>query len=158
MPEVTGDETPKRKFMAYPIGYFHVDIAEVQTAEGTLRLFVAIDRTSKFVFVELHEQAGKMIAAQFLQNLVAGPPAPQRLRRCRQFRPQAQAAARRCKDAGCTYEEGMAITGHKSEKEYLRYAGSNAHPEVADAAMDKVMANRTARLASAPSQPIEERS
>ena len=33
---------------------FHVDIAEVQTAEGKLFLFVAIDRTSKFAFVELH--------------------------------------------------------------------------------------------------------
>ena len=31
-----------------PIGYFHIDIAEVQTAEGKLRLFVAIDWTNKF--------------------------------------------------------------------------------------------------------------
>ena len=74
MPEITGDKTPKRKFKSYPIGYFHIDIAEVQTAEGKLRLFVAIDRTSKFAFVELHEQAGKMIAAQFLRNLVAAVP------------------------------------------------------------------------------------
>ena len=35
----------------------------MQTAEGKLRLFVAIDRTSKFAFVELHREAGKMIAA-----------------------------------------------------------------------------------------------
>ncbi|RVD40420.1 MAG: hypothetical protein EOS54_15720 [Mesorhizobium sp.] len=28
----------------YPIGHFHIDIAEVQVAEGKLRLFVAIDR------------------------------------------------------------------------------------------------------------------
>lgn len=48
LPEVTGDKEPKRKFKTYPIGYFHIDIAEVQTAEGKLRLFVAIDRTSKF--------------------------------------------------------------------------------------------------------------
>jgi hypothetical protein len=41
LPEVTGDKTPKRQFKAYPIGYFHIDIAEVQTAEGKLRLFVA---------------------------------------------------------------------------------------------------------------------
>ena len=74
LPEVLGDKAPKRKFKAYPIGYFHIDIAEVQTAEGKLRLFVAIDRTSKFAFVELHEQAGKMIAAQFLRNLVAAVP------------------------------------------------------------------------------------
>ena len=53
LPEVTGDIKPKRKFKTYPIGYFHIDIAEVQTAEGKLRLFVAIDRTSKFAFVEL---------------------------------------------------------------------------------------------------------
>jgi transposase InsO family protein len=74
LPEVTGDKEPKRKFKTYPIGYFHIDIAEVQTAEGKLRLFVAIDRTSKFAFVELHREAGKMIAAQFLRNLVAAVP------------------------------------------------------------------------------------
>jgi hypothetical protein len=74
LPEITGDKTPKRKFKTYPIGYFHIDIAEVQTAEGKLRLFVAIDRTSKFAFVELHWEGGKMIAAQFLPNLVAAVP------------------------------------------------------------------------------------
>lgn len=74
LPEVTGDKEPKRKFKTYPIGYFHIDIAEVQTAEGKLRLFVAIDRTSKFAFVELHREAGKMIAAQFLRNLIAAVP------------------------------------------------------------------------------------
>ncbi|KQS03110.1 hypothetical protein ASG11_01540 [Sphingomonas sp. Leaf357] len=68
-----------------------------------------------------------------------------------------KAAARRCKEAGCTNEEGMTITGHKSEKEYLYYAGSNARPEVADAAMGKVMANRSLRLASASAQHTEKR-
>ena len=63
LPEVAGDKEPKRKFKTCPIGHFHIDIAEVQTAEGKLRLFVAIDRTSKFAFVELHRQGGKMIAA-----------------------------------------------------------------------------------------------
>lgn len=74
LPDVAGDKEPKRKFKTYPIGYFHIDIAEVQTAEGKLRLFVAIDRTCKFAFVELHQRAGKMIAAQFLRNLVAAVP------------------------------------------------------------------------------------
>ena len=41
---------PRRSSRAYPIGYFHIDIAEVQTAEGKLYLFVAIDRTSKFAY------------------------------------------------------------------------------------------------------------
>ena len=74
LPEVEGDKPAKRKFKAYPLGYFHVDIAEVQTAEGKLYLFVAIDRTSKFAFVELHQKAGKMAAAAFLRNLIAAVP------------------------------------------------------------------------------------
>src|SRR5438874_4889520 len=48
LPEVGGSKPPKKTFKAYPIGYFHIDIAELQTAEGKLYLYVAIDRTSKF--------------------------------------------------------------------------------------------------------------
>ncbi len=73
LPDVEGDK-PKKKFKRYPIGYFHIDIAEVRTGEGKIRLFVAIDRTSKFAYVELHERAGKMVAAQFLRNLIAAVP------------------------------------------------------------------------------------
>ena len=71
LPDVEGDRPAKKKFKSYPIGYFHIDIAEVQTAEGKLYLFVAIDRTSKFAYAELHEKAGKMAAAGFLRNLIA---------------------------------------------------------------------------------------
>ena len=74
LPDIDGDKPVKKKFKAYPLGYFHVDIAEVQTAEGKLYLFVAIDRTSKFVYVELHPKAGKMAAAAFLRNLIAAVP------------------------------------------------------------------------------------
>lgn len=73
LPEVEGDK-PKKKFRRYPIGYFHIDIAEVRTGQGKVRPFVAIDRTSKFAYVELHERAGKMLAAQFLRNLIAAVP------------------------------------------------------------------------------------
>ena len=66
LPEVDGNKTQKKKFKQYPIGYFHIDIAEVQTAEGKLHLFVAIDRTSKFAFVQLHSRATRTIACQFL--------------------------------------------------------------------------------------------
>ena len=45
LPEVDDGAKPgRRKFKSYPIGYFHIDIAEVRTAEGKLYLFVAIDR------------------------------------------------------------------------------------------------------------------
>ena len=61
-------------FKAYPIGYFHIDIAEVRTAEGKLYLFVAIDRTSKFAFVALHEKADRPTAVRFLEALIAAVP------------------------------------------------------------------------------------
>ena len=63
LPDVGGDKPVKKKFKSYPIGYFHVDIVGVQTVEGKLYLFVAIDRTSKFAFAEFHPKAGKMVAA-----------------------------------------------------------------------------------------------
>ncbi len=62
LPEVEGDKPDKRKFKRYPLGYFHIDIAEVHTEEGRLYLFVAIDRTSKFAFAQLHEKATRRVA------------------------------------------------------------------------------------------------
>jgi transposase InsO family protein len=66
---------PKRgRFRPYPISYFHVDIAEVHTEEGRLSLFVAVDRTSKFAFAQLHERATRRVAAEFLEALAAAVP------------------------------------------------------------------------------------
>ena len=59
LPEVEGTSRRKKKFKAYPIGYFHIDIAEVQTAEGKLYLFVAIDRTSKFAYARVAREGGQ---------------------------------------------------------------------------------------------------
>ena len=74
LPEVEGDKPDRRKFKSYPIGYFHIDIAEVRTEQGRLYLFVAIDRTSKFAFCELHERATTRIAADFLKALIKAVP------------------------------------------------------------------------------------
>src|SRR3954468_24370141 len=53
LPSTDGDQPRRAKFTRDPIGYFHIDIAEVRTEEGRLYLLVAIDRTSKFAFAEL---------------------------------------------------------------------------------------------------------
>ena len=74
LPEVEGSKPGKQKFEHYPIGYFHIDLAEVRTAEGKLYLFVAIDRTSKFAFVELVERADMRAAVAFLEALMAAVP------------------------------------------------------------------------------------
>jgi transposase InsO family protein len=74
LPDVAGDKPAKRKFKTYPIGYFHIDIAEVQTAEGKLYLYVAIDRTSKFTVVELVAKTGRTSASAFLVKVIKAVP------------------------------------------------------------------------------------
>src|SRR6202011_2576942 len=74
LPEVEGAKPQKKKFKVYPIGFFHIDIAEVQTAEGKLYLYVAIDRTSKFAFVQLVKKTGRTSASAFLEALIAAVP------------------------------------------------------------------------------------
>ena len=64
----------QEKFKAYPIGFFHIDIAEVQTAEGKLYLFVAIDRTSNSPSLELGDAATVHSASTFLDALIAAVP------------------------------------------------------------------------------------
>ena len=73
LPDVDGDKPAKKAFKKYPIGYFHIDI-EVSTGEGKLHLFVAVDRTSKFAFAQLHEKATRAVAADFLRALIAAVP------------------------------------------------------------------------------------
>jgi len=74
LPKVEGDKPSRKKFDSYPIGFFHIDLAEVRTAEGKLYLFVAIDRTSKFAVVELVEKADVRAATAFLEALVEAVP------------------------------------------------------------------------------------
>ena len=84
LPQVEGKSSAKRKFKAYPIGYFHIDLAEVRTAQGKLYLLVAIDRTSKFALVGMHEKVARRTAGDFLRRLITtilqGPHRPHRQR------------------------------------------------------------------------------
>src|SRR4051794_22115603 len=66
--DIEGDKPAKKRFKSYPIGFFHIDIAEVQTAEGKLYLFVAIDRTSKFAFVQLVEMSPNKLVVTMKSN------------------------------------------------------------------------------------------
>jgi len=65
------EATEKRKrFKTYEIGYVHIDSCELRHADGRLVMFLAIDRVSKFTYVEFHECAGKMEGAAFLEAVV----------------------------------------------------------------------------------------
>jgi len=74
LPEVDGDKPSKKKFNTYPIGFFHIDIAEVRTEEGKLYLFVAIDRTSKVAFARLFDKANTTTSRAFLEALIEAIP------------------------------------------------------------------------------------
>lgn len=74
LPAVREKPRKQAKFKRYPIGYFHIDITQVRTEEGKLNLFVAIDRTSKFAYAELHESATRTVACDFLRRLIATVP------------------------------------------------------------------------------------
>lgn len=69
-----GDEPRRQKFKRYPIGYFHIDIAELRTAEGKLYLSVAIARTSKFAVARLCGKANRRAAWEFLKALLDSVP------------------------------------------------------------------------------------
>lgn len=65
------DEKPKRdKFKEYEIGFFHIDICQIQTEEGKCYLFVGIDRVTKFAYAEVYSHQTAQNAAVFLENLI----------------------------------------------------------------------------------------
>nr|WP_244192236.1 DDE-type integrase/transposase/recombinase [Komagataeibacter sucrofermentans] len=68
--DIERDKPKHHRFKRYPIEFCHLDIAEVQTAEGKLHLFVAIDRTSKFAMVQLADKANRRTAWEFLEHLL----------------------------------------------------------------------------------------
>src|SRR3974377_1047360 len=74
LPGIEGEKQSKKKFKTYPIGFVHIDIAEVRTEEGKLFLFIAIDRTSKIAFAKLVEKANTATAVTFLNELVEAIP------------------------------------------------------------------------------------
>ncbi len=74
LPEVEGDKPQRRRFKRYPVGFFHIDIAEVQTTGGKLHLFVGIERTSKFAVAQLVDKADRRTAWEFLQHMLEAVP------------------------------------------------------------------------------------
>jgi transposase-like protein len=71
---VEGDRPKKKKFKACPISFFHIDIAEMQTADGKLYLYVGVDRTSKIAFTQLADKVYTVTARAFLDALVNAVP------------------------------------------------------------------------------------
>ena len=83
LPENPDKASKRGKFAQTAIGYVHIaaanpaefrDISELRLAGGKLNMFLAIDRVSKFTYVEFRDDAGKMNGAEFLRGVVAAFP------------------------------------------------------------------------------------
>src|SRR4051794_9539397 len=67
------DSSPKRpRFAGTRIGYVHVDSCQLRSAEGKMHMFLAIDRMSKFAYVERHATAEMATGGAFMRGVVAG--------------------------------------------------------------------------------------
>ena len=64
-----GEKASKRqRFAETAIGYVHIDSCELRSAEGKVHMFLAIDRVSKFAYVELHTTAEMATGAAFMRR------------------------------------------------------------------------------------------
>jgi transposase InsO family protein len=61
-------------FKDYAPGYLHIDTAQINLGKDKWYLFVAIDRATRFVYVELHDHKRMNTAAEFLKQALAQYP------------------------------------------------------------------------------------
>ena len=74
LPENPDQASKRGKFADTAIGFVHIDISELRLTQGKLNMFLAIDRVSKFTYVEFRDDAGKMNGADFLLAVVSAFP------------------------------------------------------------------------------------
>src|SRR3954470_8802040 len=74
LPKDPESASKRKHFAETKIGYVHVDSCELRLAEGKVHLFLAIDRVSKFAYVELHATAEMATGAAFMRGIVAAFP------------------------------------------------------------------------------------
>ena len=68
--ESTDKKEPRKQFKKYPPGYLHIDNSTIYISKAKYYLFVAIDRFTKYVYVECHPNKNKETAHRFLQNVL----------------------------------------------------------------------------------------
>ena len=54
LPQDPGKASKRQRFAETKIGYVYIDSCELRSAERKIHLFLAINRISKFAYVELH--------------------------------------------------------------------------------------------------------
>ena len=74
LPKIEGDAPNKRKFKSYPLGYFHIDIAEVRTEEGAYTCSWPSIAPPSSPSLGCTKRLPRRIAADFLRHLAAAVP------------------------------------------------------------------------------------
>ncbi|MGV8989389.1 MAG: hypothetical protein ACOH2H_24480 [Cypionkella sp.] len=67
LPDVEADKPKSQRLEPYPIGFFHVDIVQSQTADSQLYLLIGIDQTAKFAVTQRVKPPDRRTAWQFLK-------------------------------------------------------------------------------------------
>ena len=66
-----GPQRPKGSFKVYPLGFVHMDIVEIQVADGSkLQLFTAIERLSKYAHARVYKDKTIETTLEFLKEVV----------------------------------------------------------------------------------------
>jgi transposase-like protein len=74
LPKGEEEATKHGRFAETAIGFVHVDACELRLTEGKRHLFLAIDRVTKFTYVEFHERSNMATGAAFLRSALAAFP------------------------------------------------------------------------------------
>src|SRR3954465_14248135 len=80
LPESEDKASRRGRFAETAIGYVHIDVCELRLAAGKLHMFLAIDRVSKFTYVEFHEHANTTTGPARRSASVSYPLSPCRTR------------------------------------------------------------------------------
>lgn len=68
------EKREKKKFKDYPPGFAHIDITEIRLKAVKYYFFVAIDRTTKYIFAQLFDKMTIENSCQFLTDFLADYP------------------------------------------------------------------------------------
>ncbi len=74
LPKADDGASKRGRFAETTLGYVHIDACELRSAEGKAHMFLAIDRVTKFTYVELHPRATMATGAAFLRAVIAAYP------------------------------------------------------------------------------------
>ena len=68
------EKSQTKAFKDYPPGYLHIDTAQINLAKDKWYLFVAIDRATRYAYLELHDNKRMDTATQFLEQTLTQYP------------------------------------------------------------------------------------